>query len=351
MSLNVPFLDLRDQNRWLSPVFNRIVSECQFILGPNVELFETAWAKFCKTQYCVGVDNGLEALTIALKASGIGPGDEVIVPSHTYVATWLAISHAGATIVAVEPKPGKFVIDIDDISGWVTSKTKAIIPVHLYGQVCDMYSIMEMADHYGILVIEDAAQSHGIPMLGHVACYSFYPTKNLGACGDAGAIVTNNKEIADKARLLRNYGAPEKDVYLIKGYNARLDELQAAILLDKLPNLEKWNEKRKQQVIQYDKYLDFDGKPEIHNGVWHQYVIKHQNRDKLKAKLEEAGIGTRIHYPTPPHHQICYSECSTWSLPVAENYAKTVLSLPLGHDFNVESVSKEVNKAVYTSRK
>lgn len=210
---------------------------------------------------------------------------------------------------------------------------------------------MELSRKHRFFVIEDAAQSHGVPMLGHIACYSFYPTKNLGAIGDAGAIVTNAENIAERAQLLRNYGAKEKDNYVIKGWNARLDELQAAILLDKLPKLEKWNDRRKQQALLYDKYLDFEGKPNIHHGVWHQYVIRHPNRNNLMRALEDVGIGTRVHYPTPPHKQQCYKECSTWNLPVAENYARTVLSLPIGHDFDIEAVAKEVNKAVYDCRK
>ena len=214
-----------------------------------------------------------------------------------------------------------------------------------------MSPIMELAHKYKLKVIEDAAQSHGIPLLGDIACYSFYPTKNLGAIGDAGGLVTNHEKIFKRAKLLRNYGAEDKDKYAIKGWNARLDELQAAILLDKLPKLEKWNERRKQQALLYDKYLDFEGKPNIHHGVWHQYVIRHPNRSKIMRSLADAGVGTRIHYPTPPHKQECYEECSTWSLPVAENLSKTVLSLPLGHDFDVEAVANEVNKAVYENRK
>ncbi len=350
--LNIPFNDLRHTNRWLEPVISRVLQESNYILGPHVEAFESAWAGYCKAKYCVGVDNGLEALKIALEACGVGKGDEVIVPSHTYIATWLAVSHVGATPVPVEPKPGSFLIDADSIKGAITSKTKAIIPVHLYGEVCDMFSISALASVYGIKVIEDSAQSHGIPLLGHVGCYSFYPTKNLGAIGDAGGIVTNDPAIEEKARLLRNYGMESKDCYRMKGYNARLDELQAAVLLDKLPKLNQWNEQRRQQALFYDKNLKLDGKPKITDGrVWHQYVIQHPARESLKSGLEAMGIGTRVHYPTPPHKQPCYSECSTWNLPIAERYAKTVLSLPFGYDFDIQAVCDAVNEITYKLRR
>ncbi len=327
------------------------MEESQFILGPNVKAFENAWAATCKARYCVGVDNGLEAIRIALEACGIGPGDEVIVPSHTYIATWLAVTQRGAIPVPVEPKPGKYLIDASAIEAAITGRTKAVIPVHLYGEVCNMSRIMDLAREHRLYVIEDAAQSHGIPMLGHVACYSFYPTKNLGAVGDAGAVVTNAEEIYKQAKLLRNYGAEEKDRYICKGWNSRLDELQAAILLDKLPKLKDWNERRRQQAIFYDKHLELEGKPTVHDGVWHQYVIQHPNRDKLARALQDKGIGTRIHYPTPPHKQPCYKECSTWNLPQAERLAQTVLSLPLGYEFDIQAVCDEVNKAVYDLRR
>lgn len=348
----IPFLDLRESNAGLEHVFARVVQESSYILGPNVEAFEDAWAKTCNAKYCVGVDNGLEALRIGLLAAGIGPGDEVLVPSHTYIATWLAVTHTGAHAVPVEPKRGRFVLDAEDFAPHIGKRTAAILPVHLYGEPCEMEGIRKLASSNGLLVLEDAAQSHGLPMMGDVACYSFYPTKNLGALGDAGGIVTNDEHIARKARLLRNYGARAKDVYSIRGYNARLDELQAALLLAKLPRLAAANELRATQAKVYNASLR--GLPGLllppeafQYRVWHQYVVRHPQRDRLMLALKERGIGTRIHYPTPPHKQECYAGIyGEVSLPVAEQLAREVLSLPLGYDFDIMHVCEAVKDAV-----
>lgn len=314
-----------------------------FILGKEVKAFEKEFANYCNTKYCVGVGNGLEALHLILRAYDIVEGDEVIVPSNTYIATALAVSYVGATPILVEPDERTYNIDPKLIEGVITDKTKAIISVHLYGQPADMDAINEIAKKYNLKVIEDAAQAHGalckgrkVGSLGDAAGFSFYPGKNLGALGDAGAITTNDKELADKVKTLRNYGSDEKYYNKYKGFNSRLDEMQAAILRVKLRHLDDWNLDRKRIA---NKYLDkLKGSnlilpyvPEWADPVWHLFVVRSKERDRLQDYLKENGVGTLIHYPVPIHLQEAYKELeyNKGTLPIAEFIADEILSLPL----------------------
>jgi dTDP-4-amino-4,6-dideoxygalactose transaminase len=287
------------------------------------------------------VANGLEALHLLFRAYGIGEGDEVIVPSNTFIATWLAVSQAGAKPVPVEPDIQTHNIDPSKIESAITKRTKTIIPVHLYGQPADMDQINEIASRYGLIVIEDAAQAQGARYngrragsLGHAAATSFYPGKNLGALGDGGAVLTNDDEVADKVKQLRNYGSKLKYQHDLAGYNSRLDEMQAAFLRVKLSVLDEWNESRRTVANQYSTLLaeakiGLPFVPNYANPVWHLYVIRTKQRDALKAYLEEHGVTTVIHYPTPPHKQICYKDLEGCKLPIAELLANEVLSLPM----------------------
>jgi dTDP-4-amino-4,6-dideoxygalactose transaminase len=341
----VPFLDLghlhqpiREQ---LDAVYRRVMDSGWFVMGPELEAFESEFADYCEVKHCIGVGNGLEALHLLLRAYGVGPGDEVIVPSNTFIATWLAVTQCGATPVPVEPVLDTHNIDPSLIAGAITKRTRAIMPVHLYGQPADMDPINALAAEHGLIVIEDAAQAQGarykgrrVGSLGHAAATSFYPGKNLGALGDGGAVLTNDDSIADKVKQLRNYGSKVKYQHDLLGYNSRLDELQAAFLRVKLSVLDEWNDKRRNIARKYTELLSSASirlplVPAYAEPVWHLYVIRSKQRDALKAYLETQGISSVIHYPTPPHRQACYQCFQGVAFPIANTLADEVLSLPM----------------------
>jgi dTDP-4-amino-4,6-dideoxygalactose transaminase len=358
--MKVNFLDIgrlhqpiREQ---LDEAYKRVMDSGWFIMGPELAAFESEFAAYSNVKHCIGVGNGLDALHLLLRAYGIGPGDEVIVPSNTFIATWLAVSQCGATPVAVEPDANTHNINPALIAAAITSKTKAIMPVHLYGQPADMDPINQLAAEHGLVVIEDAAQAQGalykgrrVGSLGHAAGTSFYPGKNLGALGDGGAVLTNDDAIADQVRRLRNYGSSIKYQHDLAGYNTRLDELQAAFLREKLKVLDAWNTKRKTIAKTYTELLSSADSitplvPEYAEPVWHLYVIRSQQRDKLKAYLEQHGVSTVIHYPIPPHRQACYPEYLSQPLPIADMLAGELLSLPMSPDMSEDAI-------VYTCQK
>jgi dTDP-4-amino-4,6-dideoxygalactose transaminase len=342
---SVPFLDLGRLHQSirgpLDAAYRRVVDSGWFIMGPELEAFESEFAQYCEVKHCIGVGNGLEALHLLLRAYGIGPGDEVIVPSNTFIATWLAVTQCGATPVPVEPNIDTHNIDPALIGNAITSRTRAIIPVHLYGQPADMDPINVLAAKHGLIVIEDAAQSQGARYkgrragsLGHAAATSFYPGKNLGALGDGGAVLTNDDAIAEKVKQLRNYGSKVKYQHDLAGYNSRLDEMQAAFLRAKLAVLDEWNGRRRELADHYSKLLagadiDLPHNPAYAEPVWHLYVIRSKQRDALKAHLEQHGVATVIHYPFPPHRQACYQGFRGHNLPIAKMLADEVLSLPM----------------------
>lgn len=342
LDMQAPYLELRDE---LDAAYRRVMDSGWYILGPEVTAFEEEHARYCGAKHCVSVGNGLEALHLIVRAFDIGPGDEVIVPSNTYIATWLAVSYAGATPVPVEPDERTYNIDPARIEAAITPRTKAILPVHLYGQPADMDPLNALAEKHDLKVIEDAAQAHGarykgrrVGALGHAAGFSFYPTKNLGALGDAGAVVTNDDRVADRVRLLRNYGSRIKYNAELKGYNSRLDELQAALLRVKLAKLDEWNARRRRVAGRYRDQLEgrsdvlLPHVPDWAEPAWHLFVVRHQERDGLQKRLGQAGIGTIVHYPVPPHLQAAYGEMGLGegTFPLAERMAHTVLSLPMG---------------------
>ncbi len=346
LDLKTPHIELRSQ---LEDAFDRALNSGWFILGKEVEAFEHEFAAYCESEHCVGVGNGLDALHFILRAYGIGPGDEVIVPANTYIATWLAVSYAGATPIPVEPDERTYNLDSTLIEAAITPQTKAIIPVHLYGQPADMDPINAIAARHGLKVIEDAAQAHGaryrgrrVGGLGDVAGFSFYPGKNLGALGDGGAVVTNDAGLAEKIRILRNYGSKVKYQNEVKGFNSRLDELQAALLRVKLRHLDKWNARRQQAAGVYlaqlaDAGLTLPFVPDWTEPVWHLFVVRHPQRGALQQRLQKAGIGTMIHYPVPPHLQPAYVELGfgTGAFPITEAIHREVLSLPMGPHLTV----------------
>lgn len=341
----IPFLDLGRMHRSIRPqlddAYRRVIDSGLYIMGPELEAFECEFAAFCGVKHCIGTGNGLEALHLLLRAYNIGPGDEVLVPSNTFIATWLAVSESGATPIAIEPDIETYNIDPLLIEAHISSRTKAIIPVHLYGQPADIDSINHIAAKYGLIVIEDAAQAQGarykarrVGSLSHAAATSFYPGKNLGAIGDGGAILTDDDYIAITARKLRNYGSEIKYMHEIKGYNSRLDELQAAFLREKLKMLDSWNSSRREIANTYSSLLKecnclLPNVSDYSEPVWHLYVIRTQQRDHLKNYLEKQGVPCIIHYPIAPHSQPCYSKSSIGCFPVAEILAAEVLSLPV----------------------
>lgn len=360
----IPFLDLKalhlELKEDIDAAYRRVVASGWFVLGPELEAFEAEFAEYCQAKHCLGVGNGLEALLLLLKAYEIGPGDEVIVPSNTFIATWLAVSQCGATPVPVDPQVDTHNIDPLMIDDAITKRTRAIIPVHLYGQTADMNPIKELAARNGLVVIEDAAQAQGARYnsrragsLGDAAATSFYPGKNLGALGDGGAVLTNDSVIAEKVKKLRNYGSTVRYRHELAGQNSRLDEIQAAFLRVKLAVLDEWNERRRKIADRYSKLMQNAAVivpyvPEYAEPVWHLYVIRSKGRDALKTFLEQRGISTIIHYPVPPHRQNCYQEFSDRSLPVAELLAGEVLSLPMSPalgDKEVEEVAQAVMAA------
>jgi len=344
-------------NRELKEATNRVIDSNWYILGKEVENFEREFADYLGVKYCVGVGNGLEALHIILKAYGIGEGDEVIIPSNTYIATALAVSYAGAVPIMVEPNERTCNINSDLIEEKITKKTKAIMPVHLYGQACNMNPINEVAKKYNLKVIEDTAQAHGATYkgrkcgaLGDASGFSFYPTKNLGALGDAGAITTNDEDLAKKIKALRNYGSQKHYYNKYMGFNSRLDEMQAAILRVKLRHLEEFNEERKKIAQFYlnnlqDTDLILPHVPEWTEPVWHQFVIRSKKRDKLQGYLKSKGIGTLIHYPLPIHLQEAYKGLGykKGDFPLAEKIANEVLSLPMWVGLKKEEIKMVCN--------
>lgn len=344
----VPFLELGptyiEIKGELDAAYQRVMDSGWYILGQEAAAFEREFAAYCGARHCVGVGNGLEALQLIFRAYGIGAGDEVIVPANTYIATWLAVSNSGATVVPVEPDERTFNLDPRRIETAITSKTRAVLPVHLYGQPAEMDAINEVARRHGLKVIEDAAQAHGarygdrrVGSLGDAAGWSFYPTKNLGAYGDAGAVTTDDDELAQRIRLLRNYGSKSKYYNEERGFNSRLDELQAALLRVRLKHLDEWNNRR---VGIAERYLnELEGTrlllPLIAEGavpVWHLFVVRSKARDELKRQLKEAGIGSLVHYPVPAHLQEAYADLGkpAGSYPLTEAIHDEVLSLPMG---------------------
>lgn len=347
MTSNVLFLDLKAINAAhrdaLRDAFDRVLDSGWYVLGQEVKAFESEFAAYCGVKHCIGVANGLEAMHLVLRAWGIGAGDEVIVPSNTYIATWLAVSYAGATPVPVEPDAATANIDPARIEAAITPRTRAILPVHLYGQPADMDTINAIAAKHGLKVLEDCAQAHGaciggrrVGALGDAAAFSFYPGKNLGALGDGGAITTDDAELANAVRVLRNYGSQAKYHNEVKGYNSRLDELQAALLRVKLPHLDADNESRRQIAARYnaafrDLPLTLPSVPQWAEPVWHLYVVRTPDRDALAEKLGKTGVGTLVHYPIAPHLQPAYADLSLpqGRFPLAEAMAQDVLSLPM----------------------
>jgi len=371
MGRQLPFLDLASLHAGLedelTAAFHRVLRSGRYILSEEVEAFEEEFASYCGARYCVGVGSGLDALHLILRACGIGPGDEVIVPANTFIATWLAVSHAGAIPVPVEPDPRTYNIDPARIPGAITGRTKAIIAVHLFGQPADMDPIVEIARLHRLVVIEDAAQAHGAKYkgrragsLGDAAAFSFYPAKNLGALGDGGAVVTDDAALADRVRILRNYGSREKYVHEVKGFNSRLDPLQAALLRVKLKYLDLWNARRGAVAAAYTRGLAPLSPPlilpAVHpdaEPVWHQYVIRCAERDSLRTHLARCGIETLVHYPIPPHCQQAYRDRRGARLPAAEDLAATSLSLPIciepGEDVSyvVQSIRRWCEEALH----
>ncbi len=355
----IPFLDMKaiytELKTELDAAYARVMESGWYVLGREVEAFEAEYAAFCGTEHCIGLANGLEALELVLRAWDLGPGDEVIVPSNTYIATWLAVTAVGATVVPVEPTPAGPNIDPDRIAAAVSPRTRAIMPVHLYGEPADMDAIVALADRRGIKVIEDVAQSQGSKVrgrragaIGHAGAHSFFPTKNIGAYGDGGAVTTDDPKLAERLRTLRNYGSRVKYVNLERGYNSRLDELQAAFLRVKLTRLDAWNERRRAVAARYGDRLagipglDLPRAPQWAEPVWHLYVVRTGRRAELAAALDKAGIGSLIHYPIPPHLQQAYADLGLpkGSFPLAESLAETVLSLPMGPHMTPEAIDE-----------
>jgi dTDP-4-amino-4,6-dideoxygalactose transaminase len=362
--LKIPFLELKptyDELRdEFDAAYHRVMDSGWYLLGKELEAFEREYASYCESQHCIGVANGLDALHLALRAAQVGPGDEVIVPSHTYIATWLAVTHCGATPVPVEPHPDTMNIDPARIEAAITPRTKVILPVHLYGQPADMDPIMAIAAKNGLLVLEDAAQAQGaryrgrrVGSLGHIAAHSFYPGKNLGAFADAGAVTTNDPVLADSVRVMRNYGSRVKYHNEVAGYNSRMDELQAAFLRVKLQHLDAWNGRRKQIAAIYLKEFapltlhnspfKLPAVPDWADPVWHLFVIRHAERDELQKHLTNKGIGTLIHYPVAIHRSQAYDGNSPYCLPLAERLSESVLSLPIGPQLAEQAVQQVVS--------
>lgn len=345
----VPFLDLgqgylevKDE---IDEAYGRVMRSARYILGPECAAFEEEFARYCGAKYCVGVASGLEALRLILAAYGLGSGDEVLVPAHTFIATWLAVSAVGAVPVGVEPNEESWTIDAETIEAAITPRTRALIAVHLYGRAAEMEMITEIGRERGLRVIEDAAQAHGASYrgqstgsLGDAAAFSFYPAKNLGALGDGGAVVTNDADLAESVRVLRNYGSRSKYEHEIRGANSRLDELQAAFLRVKLRKLDEWNNRRRVLANRYletlagVKGIVLPERPENAEHVWHLFVVRSERRTRLQEHLTRAGIGTLIHYPAPPHLQAAYADRGyrRGDFPIAERLASEVLSLPMG---------------------
>ena len=360
--MKIPFVTFKplekELDKEIREAFDRVYTRSWYIDGEEDAKFERAFSEYCNTEYCVGTGNGLDALFLSLKALGVGKGDEVIVPSNTYIATALAVSYVGATPIFVEPDIKTFNIDPNKIELAITEKTKAIMPVHLYGQPCDMDPIMSIAHKYNLLVVEDCAQAHGalykgkrIGSFGDASGFSFYPGKNLGALGDAGASVTNNEKLAEKIRALGNYGSDYKYHHIMQGNNSRLDEIQAAFLAVKLPYLDKVNEERRRIATGYLEKIEnpeivLPYVPDYATPVWHIFGIRCKRRDELESFLNGAGIGTNKHYPIPMHLQKCYQNMrfKKGDFPIAEEISATELSIPMYYGMTDEEIQYIIDK-------
>ena len=354
--MNISWVNLTIQHQTLREEINaaiqRILDHADFILGEDVNQLEEEFAAYCGTKYAVGVDSGLSALELSLRALGIGPGHEVIVPAHTFTATAAAVTFAGAAPVFVDADPETWNIDPEKIEAAVSSRTKAILPVHLYGLPADMQMILDIAEKYNLVVVEDACQAHGARYkeqragsMGHAAGFSFYPTKNLGACGDGGIVTTNDAKVAETIRALRNCGQTAKNVHELEPFNHRLDNLQAAILRVKLKYLDEWIASRRRLAAHYKKLLadskvTLPAEPPGYEHVYHLFVIRSQNRENLQAHLKEHGIGTAIHYPNPVHLQPFYANGRDrrGEFPTAEKICNEILSLPMYPELTEEQV-------------
>jgi dTDP-4-amino-4,6-dideoxygalactose transaminase len=360
MSKNIPLVGLFDQYQTIKSeidaAIQNIITKSAFVGGDEVRRFETEFAAFCEARRCVGVGNGTDALYLALRALGIGPGDEVITVAHTFIATSEAISMTGATPIFIDVTEDTMLMDPALIGQAITTNTKAIVPVHLYGQSCDMDAIMEIARKHGLKVVEDAAQAHGgrwrgqrVGSIGDAATFSFYPGKNLGAFGDAGAVVSQDEELIERIRMLANHGRLEKYTHKMEGVNSRLDGMQAAILRVKLRHLDEWNAKRRRIADAYREQLTDRGitLPAVHENaepVWHLFVIRIGERERLQSLLKEEGIATGIHYPVPLHEQPAYEDRrASYSLPVTERAAQEVLSLPMYAELTQEQIEAVCN--------
>ncbi len=339
--------------REIASAINDVVDRGLYILGPELEKFELEFSQFVGTKFCVGVGNGFDALHLSLRAVGVGTGDEVLVPANTYIATWLAVSACGAKPIPIEPDPNTFNINYKRLEDSITSRTAAIVPVHLYGNPASIFEIVEIARRHHLAIVEDCAQAHGATVNGksvgsfaETGAWSFYPTKNLGALGDGGAITTNDFEIANRVRLLRNYGSKAKYYNEILGFNSRLDELQAAILRCKLNYLAEENRKRQEHADTY-KYLLKESRLELpmsvdgNMHVWHQFVVKSRDREQLIQHLGIRGVETSIHYPLPPYQQEAYKVEyeANFDLPISDFLHTEVLSLPIGSHLSLDQLN------------
>lgn len=356
----IPFLCLHDVNERfrneLDAAIKRVLDSGWYLLGKECAAFEKAFADYCGVKHCIGVANGLDALELIMRGYGWGAGDEIIVPANTFIASVLAISKTGCVPVLVEPELETCLIDARLIEQHITARTKAIMAVHLYGRAVEMGPIQHLADRYGLKIIEDSAQAHGAIMdgrrvgsLGDASGFSFYPGKNLGGMGDGGAVTTNDDELAEKIRALANYGSDYKYHHIYKGINSRLDEMQAAILSVKLKYLDQDNEKRRHVAQRYleeikSRHILLPAWPTLSEGhVWHVFAIRCSERDRLQAYIEAAGIQTNIHYPTPPHKQIAYSEWRDEAYPITEKIHKEILSLPMSPSMTIDNVASVVD--------
>lgn len=368
MAFDVPFLNLRASylacKDKLIEATESVLDSGSYILGNEVEKFEVSWAKYCGSDYAIGVGNGLDALRIGLLAINIQEGDEVIVPAHTFIASWLAVTSVGAIPKPVDVISSTYNINTSKIESEISPKTKAIMPVHLYGKPCNINKIKDIAKRYNLRVIEDAAQAHGaifdgkkIGCHGDVVCWSFYPGKNLGAFGDAGAVTTNDSMIAHRLKSLRNYGSHKKYIHSLKGINSRLDPLQAAFLSVKLKFLDEWNDRRRLIADAYSNSIsrsemiklpiNSDGK---NIDAWHLYVIQHKKRDELQKYLKNCSIETLIHYPIPPFKQDAFAEYNTIEMPVTSELSSKILSLPLCPFMTDNQVDRVINSLENFSR-
>lgn len=359
MTSAAPFLDLKAATAEiaepLAEAYARVLASGRYLLGPELEAFEDEWAAFCGAKHAVAVGSGLDAIWLALAARGIGPGDEVIVPGQTFVATWRAVTLVGAIPVPVDIDPLTHTIDVAAAAAAISERTAALLPVDLYGHPADHPALRELADRHGLFFLSDSAQAHGARLYGRpvaswadAACWSFYPGKNLGALGDGGAITTDDAQLAETARRLRNYGSKEKYVHVEQGVNSRLDEIQSAVLRVKLQHLGDWNDRRSKIAERYLAEIVATGVtlPGIAEGAtpsWHLFAVTSERRDQLRDHLTAAGVETLIHYPLPPHLQPAYADYARVPLPVSERVAGSTLSLPIGPHLNQQQAQKVVD--------